>query len=261
MSSRFAPRLVACLMVAGLVVARPGIGAAQWIELDVPDRPDPVTVDLDVGQAIYDERCWFCHGEEGDGQGPVAPYLWPRPRDFTLAVYKLRTTMSGELPLDEDLYRSISIGLAGSSMPAWESVLSEEERWQVIGYIKNFAADLFEDEFFDPYQAIAEIGDQPSGRAEDLIAAGERIYDENKCWECHGMLGRGDGVRVPDLTDDWDYPIWPANLHEQWKLKGGQTVRRSTCDSPRDSTARPCLHTKPPSPMRNAGSSPTTSSP
>lgn len=224
MSSRFAPRLVACLMVAGLVVARPGIGAAQWIELDVPDRPDPVTVDLDVGQAIYDERCWFCHGEEGDGQGPVAPYLWPRPRDFTLAVYKLRTTMSGELPLDEDLYRSISIGLAGSSMPAWESVLSEEERWQVIAYIKSFAADLFEDEFFDPYQAVAELGERPSGRAEDLIAAGERVYDVNMCWECHGMLGRGDGSRVPELTDDWDYPIWPANLHEQWKLKGGQTV-------------------------------------
>ena len=38
------------------------------------------------------------------------------------------------------------------------------------------------------------------------------------------MLGRGDGARVPDLTDDWGYPIWPANLHEQWKLKGGQTV-------------------------------------
>jgi DMSO reductase family type II enzyme heme b subunit len=228
MSPRCAPRcapwLVAGLMAFAVHGGRPRAAAAQWIELDVPPRPDPATVDVDAGRAVYEERCWFCHGEEGMGDGPVAPYLWPRPRDFTMGSFKLRTTTTGELPLDEDLFRTISIGLAGSSMPAWESVLSEEERWQVIGYIKNFAADLFGDEFFDPYQAIAEIGDQPSGRAEDLIAAGERIYDENKCWECHGMLGRGDGARVPDLTDDWDYPIWPANLHEQWKLKGGQTV-------------------------------------
>ena len=228
MSPRCAPRcapwLVAGLMAFAVHGGRPRAAAAQWIELDVPTRPDPAMVDVDAGRAVYEERCWFCHGEEGMGDGPVAPYLWPRPRDFTMGSFKLRTTTTGELPLDEDLFRTISIGLSGSSMPAWETVLSEEERWQVIGYIKSFAADLFEDEFFDPYQAIAEIGDRPSGRTEDLIAAGERIYDENKCWECHGMLGRGDGARVPDLTDDWDYPIWPANLHEQWKLKGGQTV-------------------------------------
>lgn len=224
MSARLAPSFVPCLVALALSGARPGAGAAQWIELSVPPRPDPATVDVEAGKAIYDERCWFCHGEEGDGEGPVGPYLWPRPRDFTMGSYKLRTTMSGELPLDEDLYRSISLGLAGSAMPAWESVLSNEERWQVIAYIKSFAADLFEDEFFDPYQAIAELGERPSGRAEDLIAAGERVYDENQCWECHGMLGRGDGSRVAELTDDWGYPIWPANLHERWKLKGGQTV-------------------------------------
>ncbi len=216
--------LCSLLAALGLLAYAPGSAAAQWIEVDVPSRPDPATVDVAAGRAIYEERCWFCHGEEGDGRGPVAPYLWPRPRDFTMGSYKLRTTMSGELPLDEDLYRTITRGIAGSSMPAWESVLSEEERWQVIAYIKSFAADLFEDEFFDPYQAIAELGDRPAGRREDLVAAGERIYDENKCWECHGMLGRGDGSRVPDLTDDWNYPIWPANLHEQWKLKGGRTV-------------------------------------
>lgn len=212
------------LALLGLLADAPGSASAQWIEIEVPPRPDPATVDAAAGRAIYEERCWFCHGEEGDGQGPVAPYLWPRPRDFTVGSYKLRTTLSGELPLDEDLYRTITMGIPGSSMPAWESVLSERGRWQVIAYIKSFAADLFEDEFFDPYQAIAELGEQPAGRREDLIAAGRRIYDENQCWECHGMLGRGDGSRVPQLTDDWNYPIWPANLHEQWKLKGGQTV-------------------------------------
>ncbi len=224
MTARLAPLLVGCLVALALSGARPGVSAAQWIELSVPPRPDPTTVDVEAGRAIYEERCWFCHGEEGDGEGPVAPYLWPRPRDFTVGSYKLRTTQSGELPLDEDLFRTISLGVPGTSMPVWESVLSEEERWRVIAYIKSFATDLFEDEFFDPYQAIAELGERPGGSAEELIAEGEIVYEENQCWECHGMLGRGNGERVPELTDDLGYPIWPANLHEQWKLKGGQTV-------------------------------------
>lgn len=224
MTARLAPLFVACLVALALSGVRSGVSAAQWIELSVPPRPDPATVDVEAGRAIYEERCWFCHGEEGDGEGPVAPYLWPKPRDFTMGSYKLRTTLSGELPLDEDLFRTISLGVPGTSMPGWESVLPEEERWRVIAYIKSFAADLFEDEFFDPYQAIAELGERPGGSAEELIAEGEIVYEENQCWECHGMLGRGNGERVPELTDDLGYPIWPANLHEQWKLKGGQTV-------------------------------------
>ena len=224
MTARLAPLLVVCLVALALSGVRSGVSAAQWIELSVPPRPDPATVDVEAGRAIYEERCWFCHGEEGDGEGPVAPYLWPKPRDFTMGSYKLRTTQSGELPLDEDLFRTISLGLPGTAMPEWESVLPGEERWQVIAYIKSFAADLFEDEFFDPYQAIAELGEPPGGSAEELIAAGEIVYNENQCWECHGVLGRGNGERVPELTDDLGYPIWPANLYEQWKLKGGQTV-------------------------------------
>lgn len=213
------------LLLAGVLIGvSPGGAAAQWLEMRVPERPDPATVDVVAGQRIYEERCWFCHGEEGDGEGPVAAYLWPKPRDFTMASYKLRTTMSGELPLDEDLYRTIGLGIAGTSMPAWQSVLTEEQRWQVIAYLKSFAADLFEDEFFDPYQAVAELGDRPEGSREELVAAGKIVYEENQCWECHGELGRGNGARVSDLTDDWNYPIWPANFEEQWKLKGGRTV-------------------------------------
>ena len=120
MSPRYRVGLMASLMVGGLSTLVPQSGSAQWIELDIPARPDPASVDLEAGRAVYEDRCWFCHGEEGMGDGPVAEYLWPRPRDFTMGSYKLRTTTTGELPLDEDLYRTISIGLAGSSMPAWE---------------------------------------------------------------------------------------------------------------------------------------------
>ncbi len=200
-------------------------GAAQWLDLDVPERPTADATDVEAGRAIYEEGCWFCHGEDGDGMGPVADYLWPRPRDFMAGSYKLRTTASGELPTDEDLFRSISLGLKGTAMPEWGSKLTVEERWQVISYIKTFAADLFADEAFDPYQMIVELGDPPSGSASSLTEAGRQVYDDAKCWECHGSLGRGDGERAGKITDDWEFPSWPANLHLGWKLKGGNTPR------------------------------------
>jgi mono/diheme cytochrome c family protein len=215
---------VVALLAAGLSGAAPTEGAAQWYELRVPERPTLDDTDIEAGREIYQERCWFCHGEDGQGEGPVAPYLFPRPRDFTVGSYKLRTTQNGELPLDEDLFRTITLGIDGTAMPGWESHLTEEERWQVIGYTKTFAADLFEDEFFDPYQAIVEIGDPLSGAEEDLVAAGQIVYEEKKCWECHGALGRGDGEKAPELIDDWGYPNVPANLHAGWRIKGGRSV-------------------------------------
>ena len=203
---------------AGLPTAAEG----QWLDLSVPGRPDTGFGGAEAGRRVYDDRCWFCHGEDGDGEGPVAPYLWPRPRDFTAASYMFRTTESGELPTDEDLFRTISLGLPGTAMPSWQSVLTAEERWQVVEYIKTFAADLFEDEAFDPYSYIVEPG-EPPGRSRDALLAGQRLYDEADCWECHGNAARGEGGGGADLRDDRDFPIVAANLHAGWKFKGGSS--------------------------------------
>ncbi len=212
-------------LAVGLLVLLPSLGAAQWLELGVPERPRADAASVEAGQGIYQERCWFCHGDEGDGQGPIAEYLWPRPRDFILGSYKLRTTESGELPTDEDLFRTISLGIPATAMPEWQSVLSVQERWQVISYIKNFAEDLFEDEAFDPYQSVIELGTPPPDPVDSLIAKGQRVFDDADCWECHGAWGRGDGEKAAELADDWDFPVWPADLHLGWKLKGGSTQR------------------------------------
>ncbi len=218
------PRMALALrwLVAGIFWLGPSAGMAQWIELDVPTRPVADAGSVEAGREIYEVHCWFCHGEDGDGLGPVAEYLWPRPRDFTLGSYKLRTTESGELPTDEDLYRTITLGIPGTAMPEWGSGLSVEERWQVISFIKTFAADFFEDEAFDPYQALVELGDAPGGDEESMIAAGRQVYDEARCWECHGAVGRGDGEKQ---EDDWGFPIWPTDLQLDWKFKGGSTLR------------------------------------
>ena len=55
------------------------------------------------GKATYDKWCSGCHGDTGAGDGVAANTMLPRPRDFTKAVYKIRTTASGEIPTDADL--------------------------------------------------------------------------------------------------------------------------------------------------------------
>ena len=53
-----------------------------------------------AGKALYRRYCITCHGPHGDGAGENAPHLDPRPRDFTRAAFKCRSTPSGSLPTD-----------------------------------------------------------------------------------------------------------------------------------------------------------------
>src|SRR5687767_7295994 len=67
--------------------------------------------DLDAGKQVYTRKCAQCHGDDGKGTGPAAERVFPRPRDFTSGVYKIRTTPSGTIPTDDDLFRSVTNGL------------------------------------------------------------------------------------------------------------------------------------------------------
>src|SRR5690606_21076675 len=80
------------------------------------------------GKPIYDKWCAGCHGEDGRGTGEAAAYMLPRPRDFTRALYQIRTTASGELPTDADILRVIDEGMPGTAMPGWRTLLSRSER-------------------------------------------------------------------------------------------------------------------------------------
>lgn len=188
--------------------------------IDDSQRPAPAQ-DVEAGEEVYRERCSFCHGEKGDGFGPVAPYLNPRPRDFTSGLFKLRTTSDGEPPLDTDMIRTVKKGIPGTAMPSWEGTLSDEEIANVVAYIKTFSPYWFDPEF--PPEVVV-IGEPPPVD-EQLIAQGKQVYEEAQCWKCHGKEGRSDGESAPTLTDDWGYPIRPANLTKGWRYKGGTTVK------------------------------------
>ena len=187
--------------------------SAAWAQAKPAETPES----RERGKRIYVKRCLACHGEKGDGQGPVAPYLDPRPRDFTLGAYKFRTTGSGEPPTDEDLFRVVSRGVPGTAMSGW-ATLSAEERWQVIGYLKSFS-DAFKEKV-----TVVKPAREPAASAE-LIAKGQDVYQRAKCWECHGQSGRGDGPSAPTLKDDAKQAIRAANLRKGWLIKGGREAR------------------------------------
>src|SRR5258706_5972078 len=72
------------------------------------DEQTPPTGLTDLGKTIYRDRCAMCHGDSGKGNGPAAPFLHPRPREFTAGALKFRTTESGSIPTDADLDRTIT---------------------------------------------------------------------------------------------------------------------------------------------------------
>jgi cytochrome c oxidase cbb3-type subunit 2 len=184
----------------------------------------------DAFQKLGDERyaalCVRCHGEAGDGRGPDALHppgppagshapggeadpggpLDPRPRDFTKAVYKLRSTPTGKLPTDADLFRSISAGLHGSAMLPFV-VLDERERWALVAKIKRFSTRFDQANPAKPFVVPA-----PPEETKELVERGRALFVELGCIDCHGKGGTGDGKRAAELKDAAGHPISPRNL-------------------------------------------------
>src|SRR5207244_10600837 len=130
-----------------------------------------------------------CHGDAGAGDGPAAAYMLPRPRNFTGALYKIRTTASGQLPTDADLVRAIDEGLPGSAMPAWKGRLSDAERRDVMAYLKTFSSF-----FADTSQHVVALkfGREPErGTSAEALQVGRQFYDSIGWRKCHGGHGPG----------------------------------------------------------------------
>ena len=171
-----------------------------------------------LGQEVYDLWCAACHGYEGQGDGYAATYMLPRPRDFTQALYQIRTTASGQLPTDDDIMRVINEGMPGTTMPGWEDELNEDERLALVDYLKSFSR------FFAGDQPEVLSFTSPGRVTEEGMADGRAVYELIECNRCHGAEGRGDGTSSPTLADDNGMPIYAADLTENWKNNGGGTV-------------------------------------
>ena len=188
------------------------------------------TGDAIPGKAIYDTHCAACHGMEGDGNGPAAVWLFPKPRNFGAGQYKIQSTPAGSLPSDEDLFRSVTRGLGGSSMPGF-AYLSEAERRDVVTYVKHLTAYTAADgRRVRRFEAAAQEGPPASPIAVpaeppltfDSITRGREWYVKLQCASCHGESGAGDGPSAPTLVDAFGIPIPPRDFNTG-AFRGGST--------------------------------------
>jgi DMSO reductase family type II enzyme heme b subunit len=173
---------------------------------------------VERGRAVYDKWCWWCHGQDGAGDGPAAAYLRPKPRDFTLGIYQFKTTKGDTPPSDADIMRAITAGLPGTAMPAWKDLINEQQRHDLVKLLKTFS-DIFEYE--KPGPVVSTAGEPPA--TPERIDAGKKVFRKAKCYECHGDTGKGEPSKR--LKDDWGDQIWPRNLTKPWTFRGGKSVR------------------------------------
>jgi mono/diheme cytochrome c family protein len=171
----------------------------------------------DAGKMEYQRYCVGCHGPAGDGNGENAQWIDPKPRDFTSAVFKCRSTPSGTLPTDEDLYNSVGRGFVTTNMPRW-APLTEQVRANLVAYIKTFSPRWKSQRAGTPLPIPPEPA--PSIAS---IRHGRELFQNMECWKCHGPEGHGDGPSASTLTDSKDNPIRPYNFSTGSRFKCGTT--------------------------------------
>src|SRR5579871_6555713 len=213
--------ITGCLGFPALVLAQvTEYQQEQWLHTPaVTSHIGNITGNANSGsvKSDYVRYCVGCHGELGDGNGENAVWLDPKPRDFQLAVFKCRSTPTGTLPTDEDLFDTIARGMDRSAMPPWNT-LTKQERADLVAWIKHFSPRWQKDKAGTPIQIPAEPQVTP-----DRIKNGEQVFGKVQCWKCHGVQGMGNGPSASTLTDDLGRPIVPYNFTESTRPKCGST--------------------------------------
>lgn len=163
--------------LAALIEARAPAGSVSAASLAVRERvlaEHPVVLlpagppDLERGAAIYGQSCASCHGEEGRGDGPLAPDLEPRPTDFGDRARALQRSLYG-------LYNTITLGVEGTAMRSFAE-LSEQDRWAVAFYVGGLAAT--EADLEAGADAVVEAGGTPPLDARTVVASTPQAIGE-----------------------------------------------------------------------------------
>jgi cytochrome c oxidase cbb3-type subunit 2 len=201
------------LAAFGVALAIPSVALAQ----DTGAHVGGMTGNAAAGKEFYRRWCVGCHGPEGNGEGENAPYVDPRPRDFTTALFRWRSTPTGSLPTDEDLYNTITRGVVDTLMPTWRP-LTPQTRVDLLAYIKTFSPKWQTQKAGTPITVPPE-----PPQTIDSVLHGRQLYDQMQCWKCHGPEGRGDGPSANTLTDDRGDPIRPYNFHDGTRFRCGET--------------------------------------
>lgn len=215
-------------------------------------QPEGDQTRLKHGYALYAQYCTQCHGVNGDGNGPVAKYLHPKPRNYTRGVFKFTSTPYGSKPRRSDLVHTIRRGVTGTSMPSFDR-FSDEQLEAVVDYVlaltlrgeleRELAMIAYDDEEVPDDEGIQEIIAeklepwQQSGNqivmpvtsmppmTEESVLAGHQLFLKFACNKCHGKFGRGGSMGNVDVgTDVWGNKAAAADLSSGMLRGGGRPI-------------------------------------
>ncbi len=187
------------------------------------------------GYGLYRRHCLHCHGVSGAGDGPTSAFLYPFPRDYRKGLFKFTSTPNGARPHRDDLIRTVREGLHGTSMPAFEALMSEDEIKQVVDYVVFLSIRGETELSLIEEASIADENDINSLSDDDVRATADGVINKWKvaqtqvvnpgiprtpstpesiergrelflgktkekleCAGCHGALARGDGPSFVD---------------------------------------------------------------
>ena len=144
-ASLWLARVTGACLVVGMGIFAFGRVAAQeaaapapppWVAPDdakkVKNPIPPTQETLAAAQQLFTDNCVLCHGEKGTGDGPGAKTIKVKPANF--ADPKLQASET-----DGGLFWKMSNGRG--PMPAWKDELTDQERWQLVGYIRKLGKD------------------------------------------------------------------------------------------------------------------------
>ena len=191
----------------------------------------------ELGPQLFARHCAACHGQQGDGKGIAAAFLFPKPRDFRAGRFRLVST-NNNVPTREDLLAVLLRGMPGSSMPPWahlsqaerDALVDEVVRIRLAGAGESYVKSLKEDEELtdeeiaadDVQQEIRDYVDEfttPGGGTvvpdigpptDAAIAHGKEMYTKFACIQCHGETGKGDGAAP--MVDAEGLPTRPRDF-------------------------------------------------
>lgn len=111
-----------------------GVAATAQTNWKAPQSADQLknpyagnTTATTAGKTLYQQFCAICHGDKGKGDGLAGMTLKPRPANFTKEAIQTQT--------DGAIYWKITEGKA--PMAAYKAVLTEQQRWQLVNYIRT----------------------------------------------------------------------------------------------------------------------------
>jgi mono/diheme cytochrome c family protein len=205
---------------------------------------------LQRGAEIYQSHCAACHGVTGDGAGPVAAFMYPRPRDYRRGTFKFTSTPYGFKPIRDDLLRTVRQGARGTSMPSF-ALFPEDDLQAVVDYVMvltnrgeleillasqaesddevdleavpGLAADIHASWEKAKQQTVEPLTREPPYTRESIELGKKAFLSETAiCHKCHGEDGRGQtSDNLKGFVDSWGFQTRAADL-SAGMFHGGQ---------------------------------------